>query len=276
MMKWFFILLLLLNAVYFGWELDRQTRMDVTDRSSLPTLPQQAERLQFLHELNTAPSLREVVPESPAPTVPESRDSMTTSSSSLEDYKASSEDDFVSELVDKIPDINLSAQQNSPVPGACFSFGPIADELQANGLHRWFTAHGGSAQLRHRDEQGRQLFWVYLSPQESRQEAMETIKSFREKGIRDFRLISKGNLQNAISMGLFSSQASVNTRLGELEKKGYKPVVVPYSDGKRAYWVDAELPQDDVVLGKVFNDYPSRFNSVPVKCAEIAIGSDYS
>ena len=83
---------------------------------------------------------------------------------------------------------------------------------------------------------------------------METIKSIREKGIRDYRLISQGNLQNAISMGLFSSQASVNKRLRELEKKGYKPIVVPYSDGKRAYWVDAQLPQDDAVLGKVFND----------------------
>ena len=186
------------------------------------------------------------------------------------------EDNIAAEPVDQLPDFTITAQQNSLGLGACFSFGPIADEIQATGLHDWFSSHGGLAQLRHTDEQGRQLFWVYLSPEESRQEAMTTIRSFQDKGIRDFRLIVKGNLRNAISMGLFSSQAAVNKRLGELKKKGYKPIVVPYSDGKRVYWIDAKLPEDEAVLGKVFNDYPSRFSSIPVNCAEIAIGSDYS
>ena len=105
---------------------------------------------------------------------------------------------------------------------------------------------------------------------------MNVIEVFRDRGIRDFRLISKGDLENAISMGLFSSQASVNRRLQELQKEGFKPVVVPYSDGKRAYWVDAELGGDSELVEQVFNDYPSKFSSVPVNCGEIAFESDYS
>lgn len=73
--------------------------------------------------------------------------------------------------------------------------------------------------MRHKDEQSRQLFWVDLAPQDSRQEAIVTIKTIRAKGVEDVRLISGGNLQNAISMGLFSSQTAVNKRLSELEKK---------------------------------------------------------
>jgi hypothetical protein len=274
-MKWFFILLLLINALYFGWELDRQTKLDVTNKSSLPPLPKQAERLRFLNELEALPPLREVELDKPVQTT-----AAITPATSLADEQEesglASEADIASELVDQLPDIGITAQQNSLGLGACFSFGPIADEIQANGLSDWFASNGGQAQLRHTDEQGRQLFWVYLSPQDSRQDAMETIKSFRNKGIRDFRLIVKGNMQNAISMGLFSSQAAVNSRLRELQKKGYKPVVVPYSDGKRAWWVDAKLSVDKAILDKVFNDYPSRFNSVPVKCTEIAIESEYS
>jgi hypothetical protein len=227
-MKWFFILLLLINALYFGWELDRQTKMDVTNKSLLPVLPKQAERLQFLTELDTFPPLREIVVDNEVETA--------TTANELRGNDPSLENNMPTELVDQLPDIGVTAQQNSLGLGACFSFGPIADEVQANGLHDWFVSFGGQAQLRHKDEQGRQLFWVYLSPQESRQEAMKTIKSFRNKGIRDFRLIVKGNMQHAISMGLFSSQAAVNNRLRELQKQGYKPVVVPYSDGKRAYW----------------------------------------
>lgn len=266
-MKWFFILLLLVNVLYFGWELDRQTKMDLTDNSSLPVLPAQAGRLLFLTELDTPPSLRVAEIETPvAETV------VVDTRPTVAGTVGASGNAIAAELVDQLPDFSIRGQQNRPGYDSCFKFGPIADELQANGLHDWFSSHGGLAKLRHTDEQGRQLFWVYLSPQESRQEAMETIRSFQDKGIRDFRLIVKGNLQNAISMGLFSSQAAVNQRLGELNKKGYKPVVVPYSDGKRVYWIDAKLPQDEAVLEKVFNDYPSRFNSVPVSCAEIAIG----
>jgi hypothetical protein len=96
-------------------------------------------------------------------------------------------------------------ERGTPESGSCFSFGPVADESQAT--------------MRHKDEQSRQLFWVDLAPQDSRQEAIVTIKTIRAKGVEDVRLISGGNLQNAISMGLFSSQAAVNKRLSELEKK---------------------------------------------------------
>ena len=271
-MKWFFILLLLINAIYFGWELDRQTKMDITHKSSLPIIPEQAEHLKFLFELDAFPPLREeeVVNQTEASSIAE--ESIPDDQQNFDD----SQTDLATELVDELPDIGMTAQQHSMGLGACFSFGPIADESQANGLRDWFASNGGIAQMRHKDEQGRQLFWVYLSPQDSRQDAMKTIKSFQTKGIRDFRLIVKGKMVNAISMGLFSSQAAVNNRLRELQKKGYKPVVVPYSDGKRAFWVDTKLSEDEAILAKVFNDYPSRFNSIPVRCTEIAIGMDYS
>ncbi len=266
-MKWFFILLLLANVIYFGWELDRQTGMDVSAKSSLPVIPSGAKRLQFLNELDTPPLLREVETDSAVESA--------TTAGGLGEYRTPAEDKITNELVDQLPEFAFTTQQNDYGSGACFSFGPMADEMQARALLDWFASHGGLARLRYTDEQGRQLFWVYLSPQESRREAMETIRSFRDKNIRDFRLIVKGNLQNAISMGLFSSQASVNQRLGELEKKGYKPIVVPYSDGKRVYWVDARLVADNAMQDQVFNDYLSRFSSVPVSCNEIAIGSDY-
>ncbi len=272
-MKWFFILLLLTNVLYFGWELDRQTRMEVTSRSSLPDLPDQAKRLQFLNELETPPPLRNTELDSPLESIAEPTE-LFSPATVLSDYEAEVDSDNADIFAGQ-PAVS-EAYRDGIVADSCFSFGPIADENQASGLHSWITSHGGTAQMRHTDEQGRQLFWVYLSPQNSRQDAMVTIRSFRDKDVSDFRLIVKGNLQNAISMGLFSSQASVNKRLRELKKKGYKPVVVPYSDGKRVYWIDTKLPEDEVLLGKIFSDYPSRFSSIPVNCTEIAIAPDYS
>ena len=100
---------------------------------------------------------------------------------------------------------------------------------------------------------------------------MDTIQELKDRGINDYRLISHGNLENAISLGLFSSQASVNGRLRELEQKGYKPVVVPYYDNKRLFWVDVRLRESNVPLDSVFTGFPSRYNYVPVSCDKIAM-----
>jgi hypothetical protein len=98
---------------------------------------------------------------------------------------------------------------------------------------------------------------------------METIKDLRNKGASDFRLITGGNLANAISLGVYSSQASVNDRLGELQEKGYTPVVVPYATGKRIFWVDAWFSGDPGQLEQLLSGFPSRYNYVPVDCGKI-------
>lgn len=89
--------------------------------------------------------------------------------------------------------------------------------------------------------------------------------------MRDYRLISKGDLGNAVSLGLFSSQEAVNARLLELREKGFQPVVVPYSNVQRFYWLDVRVPAVPGILEEVFDGYPSRYSSVPVQCSEIAM-----
>ena len=272
-MKWLFIFLLLGNVLYFGWELDRQTKMDITPSVSLSSRPESARRLMFLEELDTLPALSASQIDLPLDTLTnlqQSPDEEPENNYLLEEDE-SDEADELSTYESTLAESALAQELN-----ACFTFGPIADENQALALQNWFENNSGRAYQRHTDEQGRQLFWVYLAPQESREEAMATIRTFENKGVSDYRLIVKGNLQNAISMGLFSSQASVNKRLSELKKKGLKAVVVPYADGKRVYWVDAMLADDEIVLSRVFEQYPSKFSSLPVKCEEIAKDADYS
>lgn len=268
------VLLLTANVVYLGYELDRQASMELGRSDSLPVIPLGVTQLKFLDELGTLPPPR-------TGGLQKTEDERSTSYAALpqeeDDRTLSGNDDgLLDDAGFRVEDLPPLLEADESRPPSCFTFGPVAEAEQASGLANWFLAQGAQARSRHTDEQGRQLFWVYLSPQESRDEAMETIRDIRKKGISDFRLIVRGDMQNAISMGVFSSQASVNKRLGELKKQGYKPVVVPYSDGKRLYWVDTRLPGRESVLDRVFSDYPSRFNSIPASCEEIAIVLDSS
>ena len=110
-----------------------------------------------------------------------------------------------------------------------------------------------------------------MAPQESGHDARDIISDLKNKGVKDYRLISKGELQNTISLGLYSGHDSLNDRLGELKQQGYQPVVVPYADGKRVYWVDVRLNMNPDALAVVFKGYPSRYRYVPVDCNKLGM-----
>jgi hypothetical protein len=182
-------------------------------------------------------------------------------------------DDIVDALVTHLPDISAPGipDEIKPERIMCFSYGPFTDNRQTEDLMTWFQQQSVAVQQRLETEKDNQLFWIYLKPQASRDSAIQAIEDLKSKGITDYRLIETGDLRNAISLGLFSTQASVNRRLNELKNKGYQPVVVPYRDAKAIYWIDVKLTDQQDVLTRMFTEYPSRHNSIPVQCSEIAL-----
>lgn len=251
-MKWLVLLLLLLNVVYLGWEIDRRTRTGVANRLAAVQVPAGVAKLSLVSELQTPP-VRRSTPDLP------------------QQYVEPVPGQIPGEIVSQLPDIAVSALPEGQVEKSCFTFGPLADERQAAGLGDWFHNRQGEVAIRAATDSDQQLFWVYLAPEGSHESALAVLDELREGGIRDMRVISRGNMQNAISLGLFSTQAAVNDRLGELERKGFHPVVVPYVDVQKVFWLDVRVPSRDDLLASMFSGIPAGYNSVPVKCAEIAI-----
>jgi hypothetical protein len=275
-MKWLFILLLLLNVIYFGWELDRQTRIEVKNSTAPFIIPNNVKQLVFLRELESPPELRN------QPILNNESDVGDIDVNSLTDQSGSNDqltDDvmiegkFSGNLVSNLPDISAKriSQDEESAEALCFSYGPFPANEQAENLKQWFEQKEILVNQRTDNEQAKQLFWIYLAPQKSRENAIAAIKDLKSKGVKDYRLISSGDLRNAISLGLFSTQAIVNKRLNELKSKGYQPIVVPYHNAKVVYWVDVKLMGQQNLLNDLFTEYPSRFNSVPMNCSEIAL-----
>ena len=84
------------------------------------------------------------------------------------------------------------------------------------------------------------LFWVYLESTSS-DEAERNLNDLRASGVTDTLLIRRGGMRNAISLGLFRSQDSVNRRLAEMNEKGYTPIVVPRYETSEQFRVVARL-----------------------------------
>jgi hypothetical protein len=110
-----------------------------------------------------------------------------------------------------------------------------------------------------------------LTPRDLRASAEAAMKDLQLKGVKDIRLINEGDLSNAISLGLFSSQAAINRRLNEIKAKRYQSVVIPYSGGNKIHWFDVRVIKDSYYVNDLFTGLPARFNALPVDCNEIAM-----
>ncbi|MBF8268592.1 MAG: hypothetical protein HW386_301 [Gammaproteobacteria bacterium] len=252
-MRWVFIVFLLLNVVYFGWELDRQIQLDrrnaVTD----------------IHPAAEAQTLKLITEGDPQPKIYQKTAAAGSGSESIFVLPADNQ------LVADLPEITTVTMDTLPGNFFCYTFGPIEEEILATGIGDWFNSRRAETNIRFSDEKGRQLFWIYLAPQESGHDARDLMSDLKDKGVKDYRLISKGEMQSAISLGLYSGHDELNERIGELKQQGYQPIVVPYDDGKRVYWVDVRLSMNPDTLALVFKGYPSRYRYVPVECSKIGM-----
>ncbi len=255
-MRWLFIFLLVLNVVYFGVELDRDTAIRHKQTGSVLPVPASAQRLQLIREL----------PEPPAPRTIDSGVDVAVATPVATDLPTDAE------LVTELPEIQLAEASTIIASYTCFRIGPVLDEEPINALQDWFDARNTPAQTHFIEEQGKQMFWIYLAPQPSRENAMAVLEEMQSKGIGDFRLINRGDLQNAISLGLFSSRDAVNTRLQELKEKGYVPVVVPYANVSKIYSLDVRINDATGLLTEMQNGYPARYESVQLDCNDINAG----
>ncbi len=278
-MKWLFILLLIANAVYLGWEMDRDVQLDRANVSSAVKVPAGTQRLELLSEMDRRPETRSrikldtelsvdnfnsepVLPIDLNPNTEKMLDVLMSETAVTEQVE-------ITEMLDYESDGLLT--NTSAKVTVCYTYGPIPNLKESRLLSDWLNDREILYNERQTDEQGRQLFWVYLAAQGSRESAEAAMKDLKLKGITDMRLIREGDLSNAISLGLFSSQAAVNRRLNEIKAKGYQSVVIPYSGGNKIHWFDVIVVKDSDYINDLFTGFPARFNALPVDCNAIAM-----
>ena len=275
-MKWFFLFLLLLNVAYLGWEIDRSSKQHRANKQTAIKVPASATRLQLVMELETAPGQRHSGSEVAA----DYTDVQLANMLPIE-MNPNTENMVQSLLGDTVATQAVSselAETEAALPDEaqgsitiCFTYGPIPEEEGSQLMSDWLDERSIRYAQRQTTEDGQPKFWVYLAPQASMAMAEQTVAELKQQGIADLQLIRSGDLLNAVSLGLFSTQAAVNRRLNEVKATGYSPVVVPYAGGRQLYWFDVKLVQNSSYVNELFTGYPARFKAQPVDCDEIAM-----
>ncbi len=215
-MKWFAIALLIANVVLFGWRFNEQLHLRARATAATPTVPTGAPTLQLVSELPVLPPRRKV--EKPGGSDP------------------LAVEDTVVQAVDLSTEINSDALASD----TCVEIGPLADQQSVAAAREWLRPRSTMVHTRAETVRERRYFWIYLEPA-SAEQARRNLNDLAKRGVEDYMLIHRGGLKNAISLGLFRSQDSVNRRLAEMTEKGYKPVVVPQFETTENFWIRATM-----------------------------------
>jgi len=123
----------------------------------------------------------------------------------------------------------------------CFSVGPLSSAEDVERVGDWLASLGGVSDLRESERREVSRFWVFLRPFASRAEALEQVEAMELNSIEDIYVIPRGDMANAISLGLYSRESSLERRLAELKSKGFEPEVAPRYESRKASWYDVQF-----------------------------------
>lgn len=221
-MKRLFVVLLVLNGLFFLW-----WQFDAPDENVLNTSPLSTDRSQslvLLSEIGKEDESRagsdsiDVVKAIPSHVIPEIKEV----------------------VIADVSEVGSMVLQPDNKTNICYTIGPIADQSRAETVLTELTKLG--AKVSQRIEQGSILvgYRVYISPLPSMEGARGMLQALKKQGIKDSVIIHKGGYKNGISLGVFSKQDGANRHLEAMIKKGFDAKMANHYRDSEQYWFDID------------------------------------
>src|SRR5262249_16897603 len=126
----------------------------------------------------------------------------------------------------------------------CSSIGPFATQADRRGAPNALTPVASRIQYREARATETRGYWVYLPATSSREQALAIARQLSAKGVRDYYVVTAGDQQNTISLGLFRDKNNAEKRRNEVAALGFNPELVTRTEELPVYWLDfATAPQ---------------------------------
>lgn len=120
----------------------------------------------------------------------------------------------------------------------CFSIGPLASELQRQRATDRLRPFVETLRERETVADTDHGWWVYLPPEGSRQDALALARTLADAGVEDYFVVTSGEMENTISLGLFESPDNARVRQGRIRALGFDAQVAVRREEAPRYWVD--------------------------------------
>ena len=271
-MRWLFLIVLSLNLAYIAW----QTSVSREDSSVHVQPLKNVQPIVLLSELKPQSVQVGEVAESASQQKQDVADKtievekvnpVTIESAevvSTETVTANIEATVAAEVKKPVPEPGLAKYVSAPssVPPlsvtSCYTLGPFRDLDKLRNFTREIKSYVLEADFRGREEKERSLFFVYLRPEKSHKEALETGKRLKEKKIKDFYVIREGEKIHGISLGHFRNKDGAYGLAKKVKKLGFDVQVEPVYKTYTVYWLDYQLAGGVSIPESIFDKYTKK------------------
>jgi hypothetical protein len=120
----------------------------------------------------------------------------------------------------------------------CVSIGPFPTQADMRAALNALTPAVAHIQYREAHATETRGYWVYLPALASREQALAAARQLSSKGVRDYYVVTAGDQQNTISLGLFHDQGNAEKRRNEIAAMGFRTEMVARTEELPVYWVD--------------------------------------
>jgi len=142
------------------------------------------------------------------------------------------EDNTQTAMLESAPNKNYSA---------CYTFGPFEEYLQLKSVTSQLRDLNADVIQRKETKQVVLGHWVYLPSFPTWDDAHKKVTELKDNGIKDIFILARGDLKNAVSLGLFKNEDGAKRRVATLRKLGVKPNVDIQETSKEIVWLDVNI-----------------------------------
>src|SRR5690606_12837132 len=72
----------------------------------------------------------------------------------------------------------------------------------------------------------------------SREQALATARQLAARGVRDYYVVTAGEQENTVSLGLFRELANAEKRRDDLQAQGFRAQLEPRTEQASQWWID--------------------------------------
>ena len=137
----------------------------------------------------------------------------------------------------------LSAAPEAPGPAsACLSLGPFSTPADLRKAMNTLMPQVENIQFREVAAVSLRGYRVFLPAAGSRAQALETARALSAKGISDYYVVTAGDQQDTISLGIFRDLENATKRREEVAALGYNPTIEARTEPVQQWWIDLVAP----------------------------------
>lgn len=115
-----------------------------------------------------------------------------------------------------------AAEINDDIQQICFSAGPFDIEANVHAAAETINPLVLKTNIRKITTTQEAGYWVYLPALSSRAEALKKGRELAAAFVKDYYVVTSGDNENSISLGLYREPYNADNRIAELSKKGFK------------------------------------------------------